>query len=162
MSDFKVEAGDLRPVLGVGGNDDETIVRLRNAAMMEDTVDAPVMAELSGTNLGAQPGDWLNSLTSDERKNCPIYSGVIAYFPDAIAAVARHSKIGNDKHNPGEPLHWARGKSKDQEDCIARHLAGVGGRDSADGTRHSVGLAWRALALLQLEIEDAMRKGEKV
>jgi hypothetical protein len=99
-----------------------------------------------------KPGDYLNRATSAERKGMPICTGVLDYFPDALAAVAEHSKAGNDKHNPGEPLHWARGKSTDQADCILRHLAARGTRD-VDGTRHSAGLAWRALALLQLEIE---------
>jgi hypothetical protein len=91
-----------------------------------------------------------------ERKNVPIYSGVLKYFPDAIAYVAWVSKKGNDQHNPGQPLHWAREKSTDQEDCIARHLMESGGIDS-DGVRHSGKLAWRALALLQLELEAARK-----
>jgi hypothetical protein len=111
---------------------------------------------------GVRPGDWLNSLTSAERKDIPMARGLLDYFPDALAAVARHSKQGNDKHNPGQPLHWSRHKSSDHADCILRHLAGRGKRDSADGSRHSVGLAWRALAMLQLEIEDAVKAGEKV
>lgn len=94
-------------------------------------------------------------LTTDdkERKNLPIYSGVLAYFPAAIAYVAKISKMGNDKHNPGEPLHWARGKSMDQEDTIARHLIEIGTVDPKSGLRHSGFLAWRALANLQLELE---------
>lgn len=93
-----------------------------------------------------------------ERKKYPIFSGVLAYFPDAIAAVARVSWEGNNQHNPGEPLHWARGKSRDQEDTLMRHLMESGGgnvgtgRDS-DGQLHSAKAAWRALAKLQLEIE---------
>lgn len=59
---------------------------------------------------------------SAERKNYPLFEGCIAYFPAALAGVARHSKMGNDKHNPGEPLHHARGKSTDHKDCIVRHL----------------------------------------
>lgn len=90
------------------------------------------------------------------RKAVPIYSGVLMYFPDAIAAVAACSKAGNDQHNPGQPLHWAREKSTDHHDCIARHLMEAGMRDS-DGIRHSAKLAWRALAALQLEIEAAER-----
>jgi hypothetical protein len=99
-----------------------------------------------------RPGDYLNALDSAARKGTPIATGVMDYFPDALAAVAQLSKFGNDKHNPGEPLHWAREKSTDHADCIARHLIGRGTRD-ADGQRHSASLAWRALALLQLEIE---------
>jgi len=86
------------------------------------------------------------------RKNLPIARGVLDYFPDAIAAVADVSRIGNEQHNPGEPMHWAKEKSTDHADCIARHLIDRGKRD-ADGTRHSAKLAWRALALLQIELD---------
>lgn len=86
------------------------------------------------------------------RKAVPIYSGVLKYFPDAIAAVAECSKVGNDQHNPGQPLHWDRSKSQDQHDCIVRHLMEAGTVDT-DGIRHSAKVAWRALAALQLEIE---------
>lgn len=86
------------------------------------------------------------------RKNIPITTGCLDYFPMAIAEIAAVSKKGNDQHNPGEPLHWARQKSTDQADTIIRHLMQRGTRDS-DGTRHSAKMAWRALALLQEEIE---------
>ena len=62
---------------------------------------------------------------SAERKEVPVFSGVIKYAPAAIAGVARISKRGNDKHNPGEPLHHARGKSTDHSDCILRHAMDV-------------------------------------
>jgi hypothetical protein len=87
-----------------------------------------------------------------DRKRIPLYSGVLRYFPDALVAVAECSQDGNGQHNPGEPLHWAREKSADHHDCIARHLLDVGSRDER-GIRHSARLAWRALAALQLEIE---------
>jgi hypothetical protein len=89
-----------------------------------------------------------------ERKGVPIYSGVIRYFPDALAAVAECSKAGNDQHNPGQPLHWDRAKSTDELDALARHLFEAGTVDT-DGIRHSTKLAWRALANLQKEIERA-------
>jgi hypothetical protein len=102
---------------------------------------------------------------ASERKAIPIATGVIDYFPRAIAAVAELSRIGNDQHNPGEPLHWARGKSMDQDDCLMRHFMERGTLDS-DGVRHSTKVAWRALALLQLEIEaadaEALRPAEFV
>jgi Domain of unknown function (DUF5664) len=89
-----------------------------------------------------------------ERKRIPIASGVLDYFPAALAEVARVSHAGNEQHNPGEPLHWARGKSMDQADTIVRHLMERGTVDT-DGMRHSAKMAWRALALLQLEMEEA-------
>ena len=87
-----------------------------------------------------------------ERKKIPLWSGLIQYFPDALIEVAKLSYIGNEQHNPGEPLHWAREKSSDQEDTIMRHLMESGTIDS-DGVRHSTKHAWRSLAKLQLEIE---------
>lgn len=92
---------------------------------------------------------------SSKRKRIPIYSGLLAYFPDALAAVAEVSFIGNEQHNPGEPLHWAREKSTDQEDCVARHVLdhATGERFDPDGGRIMAKVAWRALASLQLEIE---------
>jgi hypothetical protein len=62
---------------------------------------------------------------SKERKNYPILSGCLNYFPAALAGVARISKIGNDKHNPGQQLHHNRSKSGDHGDCIIRHLMDV-------------------------------------
>ena len=86
------------------------------------------------------------------RKNHPITSGVLDYFPDALMAVAHCSKVGNDQHNPGQPLHWAKEKSTDEADALVRHLMERGKIDT-DGVRHSAKVAWRALALLQREIE---------
>lgn len=87
------------------------------------------------------------------RKGRPLVRGLLDYFPDALLAVAEVSRIGNDQHNPGQELHWARGKSSDHADCIVRHLIDRGTLDTDEG-RHSAKVAWRALALLQEEIED--------
>jgi hypothetical protein len=96
------------------------------------------------------------SLPTDpqERKNVPIASGVLDYFPDAIAAVAGLSRAGNEQHNPGKPLHWDRDKSGDEADALMRHFMERGTLDT-DGIRHSAKVAWRALALLQKELEAA-------
>ena len=88
------------------------------------------------------------------RKEIPITTGLLDYFPAACAEVAKVSKAGNEQHNPGQPLNWAREKSRDQSDTIVRHLMQRGTIDS-DGTRHSAKMAWRALALLQEELEAA-------
>jgi hypothetical protein len=87
-----------------------------------------------------------------ERKTRPIARGVLDYFPLAIAEIAHCSYVGNEQHNPGEPLRWAREKSTDHADCIVRHLIDRGTMD-ADGLRHSAKAAWRALAMLQEELE---------
>jgi hypothetical protein len=98
------------------------------------------------------------------RKALPVCTGVLDYFPDAIAAVAAVSKIGNDQHNPGEELHWSRGKSQDHADTAMRHIMERGTLDT-DGTRHSAKAAWRVLALLQEELEAAgaeMSRGSRI
>lgn len=87
-----------------------------------------------------------------ERKKFPIASGVLDYFPDALVAIANVSYLGNEQHNPGQPLHWARNKSADEADTMMRHFLQRGTRDR-DGVRHSAKMAWRALAMLQKEIE---------
>lgn len=88
------------------------------------------------------------------RDDYPLFTGLLAYFPHALSEVARCSKVGNEQHNPGEPLHWARHKSTAHADKIMRHL-----RDSLfeplddDGVLHVVKVAWRALALAEEALE---------
>lgn len=94
----------------------------------------------------------LPSVATD-RKTYPIASGVLDYFPHAIAAIAHVSFVGNEQHNPGKPLHWDRTKSTDEADALMRHFIERGKTDT-DGLRHSAKMAWRALALLQKEIES--------
>lgn len=102
---------------------------------------------------------------SAERKAIPLARGALDYFPAALAAVADLSRAGNEKHNPGEDLHWSRGKSNDHADCLLRHLVDRGTTDPEDGIPHSVKVAWRALALLQEELEAQgapLARGAKV
>lgn len=96
----------------------------------------------------------LGQLDAATRKNAPIARGLLDYFPRACAAVAELSRVANEQHNPGEPMHWARGKSTDHADCIVRHLIDRGTLDD-DKQRHSTKVAWRALANLEEELEAA-------
>ena len=88
------------------------------------------------------------------RKDFPVFSGVLKYFPKAIMEVSRVSKMGNDQHNPGTQLHWDRSKSTDEADALTRHLIQSGTLDT-DGVRHTAKVAWRSLALLEKELENA-------
>jgi hypothetical protein len=115
--------------------------RLDRALAARGTPDSapsvPVTVDLTGVRKTILPqGDA-------ERKAAPMCRGLLDYFPAALFAVAAHSARSNEKHNPGEPIHWARGKSMDHADCIMRHLA----------ERDLTALAWRALALLQEQCE---------
>lgn len=111
--------------------------------------DSPVLCGIGGAPMRA------STLPVDgkERKEYPIASGLLDYFPDACAAVAHVSYVGNEQHNPGKPLHWDRSKSGDEADTMQRHFLQRGARDK-DAIRHSAKMAWRALALLQKEIES--------
>ena len=109
---------------------------------------------LYGVGIGGAP-TRASTLPEDpkERKKYPVASGLMDYFPDALAAVANVSYVGNEQHNPGQPLNWARGKSADEADTMLRHFLQRGSLDK-DGTRHTAKMVWRALALLQKEIES--------
>ncbi len=88
------------------------------------------------------------------RKAQPLARGVLDYFGAALAAVAEVSRVGGEQHHPGEPIHWVWAKSADHADCLLRHLTDRGTLDS-DGLSHTAKVAWRALALLQTELENA-------
>jgi hypothetical protein len=94
----------------------------------------------------------LDDLTADERKRVPMATGLLSYFPKALAMVAHVSWLGNQQHHPDKPLHWDKPKSSDQADCAVRHFAKRGIQDSENIT-HTVKAAWRMLAYLELEIE---------
>lgn len=86
------------------------------------------------------------------RKGVPIFSGFLKYFPHAVAAVAQLSRICNDQHNPGQPVHWAKEKSADETDALLRHLTDMAideeHRDP-DGVLAATKAFWRAGANLQ-------------
>ena len=87
---------------------------------------------------------------SKTRKEIPVYSGFIKYFPDATAAVAQCSFIANEQHSPGEEMHWAKDKSKDELDALMRHMIDDTMEDrDEEGIMHAVKLAWRGMANLQ-------------
>ena len=95
------------------------------------------------------------------RKNAPMARGLLDYFPDALAEVAEVSRVGSEQHHPGTGIWWDKTKSADEPDCILRHLIDRGKRDT-DGTRHSAKVAWRALAMLQREMEAEQEQAEKL
>lgn len=97
---------------------------------------------------------FLDTLTSEERKQYPMSGGCVDYFPDGLALISHVSWTGNEKHNPGQSLHWSRWNSVDHADCIIRH------HSTRDTEEHSIPLmhmaeeAWRVLAMLQEAMEE--------
>ena len=101
---------------------------------------------------GPQPGlkqSLLDGMTSAQRKEYPITTGCLDYFRDALLLVSHVSYKGNQKHNKGEPLHWARSKSADEEDAIGRHLVNRYEMDPEIDLEEAAQLAWGWLAFLQ-------------
>jgi hypothetical protein len=101
------------------------------------------------------------SLPTDDkaRKAMPILTYLTEYFPDATLAEVAVSVAGNEQHNPGEPLHWAREKSKDQLNTAFRHMWDHkrGTVKDIDGQYHLAKAIWRLKAELQLQIEADRR-----
>ena len=92
----------------------------------------------------------INPSSAQERKATPIYSGVLKYFPQALAEVSRTSQAGNDQHHPDKPLHWDKSKSSDELDALTRHLIDHSVHPvDEDGILHLSKVAWRALAALE-------------
>lgn len=98
-------------------------------------------------------------LTSDQRKEMPVFRGAIRYFPDALKLVAMLSLRADRKHSPDadpndmDRPQWVKGKSADHEDCLVRHLSEIGTFDDEVGLDHRVHVAWRGLAQLQAAID---------
>ena len=78
------------------------------------------------------------------------------YFPDAVKAMAQCSQVGNDQHNKGQELHWARSKSGDEQDCMVRHAMDAGCIEpmDEDNILHATKEAWRACGNLQKTLEQ--------
>jgi len=91
------------------------------------------------------------------RKDYPVWTGVLKYFPDALMEVSRVSRIGNEQHHKGKPLHWDKSKSTDNLDALTRHLLQAEEIDD-DGVSHLAKVAWRALAALQIKLENNENK----
>jgi hypothetical protein len=92
-------------------------------------------------------GSYIHNI---DRKDMPVYSGVLKYFPNAIKYVAYVSKKGNDQHHPDKPLHWDKDKSTDEPDALVRHLIdhSINPIDE-DKVLHLGKVAWRSLAMLE-------------
>lgn len=93
------------------------------------------------------------------RKEIPLFTFLSEYFPDVFVAMASLSFKANEKHNPGQPMHWSREKSADHKDCAIRHFLDEEHIDPATGWPEAVAAAWRACANAQLVIERMRKEG---
>lgn len=88
---------------------------------------------------------------AQERRGCPVFSGLLNYFPHACVAVAKWSMIANEQHNTGEEMHWAKEKSVGTGDQLVRHLMEAMQEDTEEAW---CAMAWRALELLERRLES--------
>ena len=96
-----------------------------------------------------------HDMEDELRKSLPVFSGVAAYFPEALLEVSKCSAAGNEQHHPDKPLHWDKGKSNQHLDSMLRHLLDSSHTDrDTDGQLHLAKVAWRALAALQIKLES--------
>ena len=92
---------------------------------------------------------------AEDRKATPVYSGVLKYFPNALKEVSKCSLAGQKQHNHGNELYWDKSKSNDNEDALVRHLIDHSSNPlDDDGVLHLAKVAWRALASLEIYLED--------
>ena len=113
-------------------------------------------------NMGVMISDYMDTKPKDvseaqKRKDTPVFSGVLKYFPNALKEVSKCSKVGNDQHHPDKPLHWDMDKSKDEYDALTRHLIDhtIDPMDT-DGILHLTKVAWRALAGLERHLTNKL------
>jgi len=105
---------------------------------------------------------WFGDDDKIRKGDWPIWDYMFGYFPKAWLEEVRVAVTGNKQHNPGEKLHWARGKSMDQLNTAFRHLFDYAKAKSEGAIvpRDARGMAvlaqsiWRLKAQLELDLEE--------
>lgn len=112
------------------------------------------------------------------RKDFPLLTVLVAYFPDAVEALVALCVQGNIQHKvddsavnpfklPEDTITWDRSKSTDNGNTAMRHLwdhnrakRGVGSVIDNDKVLHIVKAFWRAGAEAQLTIERLRKEAQ--
>ena len=92
-----------------------------------------------------------------DRAKPQVNSGVFEYFPEAIEIVARVSEYGTTKYGIElSAKNWRKLDSAIEriENSLARHVIRPSRRLDESGLPHIAHVAWNALAILQLIIEE--------
>lgn len=95
------------------------------------------------------------NITDDNstRKRIPMATGLLDMFPRALAQIAELSRYSAEKHTGGV-IFLDKHHSDDDANALVRHMADRGTLDK-NGFRHSCEAAWRGLAMLEHELEEA-------
>ena len=105
---------------------------------------------------------WFSDDDKERKGRWPVWDYLFKYFPLAFLEEVRVAVIGNEQHNPGQPLHWAREKSTDQLNTALRHqfdyaklkAEGVIVPRDAKGNAVLAQAIWRLKAQLQRDLES--------
>lgn len=144
---FYLEVGKTYTVSSINFDNHITLFEANSAGWRQDRF--VLASEYSAAeNLKEQTASRYLPDDDAQRKDYPLFDGLFAYFPNTLCEVARWSKAGNEQHNPGEELHWAKDKSTDHKNKIMRHLLDAE-QVNSQGFYEAVGMAWRALALCE-------------
>lgn len=95
----------------------------------------------------------MSRIPNENRKSIPLWSGVFDFFPEALVEVSKVSVAGALQRDRSELFFDESVTVPEHADALMRHLADCGAHDH-DGVMHSAKVAWRALALLQREINE--------
>lgn len=109
------------------------------------------MSEVTG-----DPQEGIAGARKDDAGKAPIYRGGLAYFPNAIEAVASVSAFGARKYAWNGWLHVPDGLGR-YTDALVRHLASEAKGETVDpdsGLSHASHCAWNSLARLELIIRN--------
>lgn len=113
--------------------------------------------------------DFNSRMTTETKKQvgkkldtgkAPLLRGLLAYFPNALAAVAKVSEYGATKYNLSyEDKNWVRveGGLGRYGDALARHTTRHAAGESHDPESHLLHVAhaaWNALAVLELVLSN--------
>lgn len=98
---------------------------------------------------------------SDARNALPIWDGLIAYFPDVWAEIAKVSVEGAKQHHLPK-LGWDTHVSTDHRNKVLRHMLddAAGSVIDTDGCYHLAKAVWRLCAQLQLRCWERAGKDE--
>ena len=105
-------------------------------------------------------------MKDSDRKSTFVYSA-FEFFPDALMELGRAISAGQDQHirDNGETQspQWDRTKSNQHMQSMARHMVDYakGVEIDTDGTYHLSKIVWRALAQLQMDIENNSKTKKK-
>ena len=96
----------------------------------------------------------------------PMWRGLVAYFPNALSAVAQVSQMGKDKYGEWGGWRYVEGAEGRYTDALMRHMSAVARGELFDpesGLPHKAHAAWNALAILEMQLGSvAMPSGPQV